>query len=123
MNEKRAIECMRAQLEAQWQYHLDSEWVQSVARVCDRALQLHGRSWLAGKQVTIARHGRIVRAYKSGDPETIYFEARYNLQEQKYLDTGRTQIANQAIRRYFAALKAHVASRENQLRQQSSWLD
>ena len=123
MDEKRSIERKRAQLEAQWQRHLNSEWVQSVARICDRALQLHGRSWLAGKQVTIARHGRIVRAYRSGDPETIYFEARYNAQEQKYLDTGRTQVDNQAIRRYFAALKAHVTSRENQLRQQNSWLD
>lgn len=123
MDEKQTIERMRAELEAQWQRNLDSDWVQAVAKICDRALQLRGSSSMGGRQITIVRRGRIVRAYKTDDPNTIYFEARYSAREQKYIDTGRTQIENPALRRYFAALKVEVTNRENQLRQQNSWLD
>lgn len=123
MNNKQTIERKRAELEAQWQRNLDSEWVQTVAKICDRALQLRGSSSIGGRQVTIVRRGRIVRAYKTSDPGTVYFEARYSARAQKYVDTGRTQVENLALRRYFSALKIEVTNREHQLRQQSSWLD
>ena len=123
MDQKRVIERKRAELEAQWQREVDSEWVQSVAKICDRALQLRGSSSMGGRQVTIVRRGRVVRAYKTSDPGTVYFEACYSAREQKYVDTGRTQVENPALRRYFSALKVEVTNREHQLRQQSSWLD
>lgn len=123
MDNKQTIERKRAELEAQWQCDVASEWVQAVAKICDRALQLRGSSSIGGKQVTIVRRGRIVRAYKTSDPGTVYFEARYSARAQKYVDTGRTQIENLALRRYFSALKVEVTNREHQLRQQSSWLD